>query len=663
MQKQTVDHDSDGLMRGMRLKPSSDLLDDLLAGSTIGLALFDADFLLLQCNDRYRELFNYSLDEARPGTPLSDLIRLKLLRRSQSPDQIDRLVSSALTRLKPGTDHKFDFQTSSNRPLSITRHCLTNGRLVETVVEIDNGSALQDFAPSAEQYAILARERMTHALEVMADGFALYDAEDRLVMYNKKYVDLNPHIADLISPGASFEEMLREGIKRAGFNTGSMSHEAFLAWRIQEHKTPGAPYDVQLADGRWIRVHEQRTDDGGTVGIRSDITELKTREAEILRMTQELRQKNIQFDTALNNMVQGLCMFDDSQTLVVCNRRYLDMYGFDPEIVKPGIKLREIMEYSVSIGNYADEDAASAVAARPIHAKLREIATLKQHLRDGRVIAVMHQPMPNGGSIATYQDITDLERHEERLRDYTQRLEVSNRELQDFARVASHDLQEPLRKIEAFGSRLTVKFADNLPDEGKMYVERMQNASSRMRRLIEDMLNFSRVTTKAQPFKQTALNEVIAGVLSDLQIRIEESEAEIVVDDLPVIDADATQMRQLFQNLIGNALKFRKPNQPPLIQVRSQTIKHSSICDGAYICRLEFVDNGIGFDNKYSEQIFTIFQRLHGKNEYEGTGIGLATCRKIAERHGGCIEAIGRPGDGATFVVTLPLTQASVDSG
>ena len=630
---------------------------DILDGATVGLALFDASLSLVVCNGRYASLFGYTDEDICPGRSIKDLIRLNLQRNNLSPDRIESRILLIARQIQPGKISSFEFESPSGQQLEVTRTCLRNGSLVETVEVVNEDHDIVGLNKDAEHLADLARERMTHALEGMADGFALYDADDRLVIYNRKYVEFNPHIADLIAPGASFEEMLREGVNRAGFNTGAMSRDEFFAWRLRQHRAPDAPYEVQLADGRWILIHEKRTEDGGIVGIRSDITELKEREADILRMTQELRRKNIQFDTALNYMVQGLCMFDDEQTLLVCNRRYLEMYGFDPEIVKPGIKLREIMEYSVSIGNYTAEEAERAIAERPDHAKLRERATLKQRLRDGRVIAVMHEPMPNGGSIATYQDISDLERHEQRLREYTKKLESSNRELQDFAYVASHDLQEPLRKIEAFGSRLSQKYTAELPDEAKVFVDRMQNAVVRMRQLINDLLDFSRVTTNARPFQPTDLNTVVAGVVSDLQVAIEESDAEILIDDLPTIDADAMQMRQLFQNLIGNALKFSKADTRPKIRIEAAIDAADVPEPQPAICRLTFVDNGIGFDNKYKDQIFTIFQRLHGRGEYDGTGIGLATCRKIAERHHGDIDADGRDGEGSVFTVTLPVSQ------
>lgn len=638
-------------------------LTDLLAGADAGLALFDEDLKLVFANDRYLTLCGYSKEDAAPGASLADLARLSLERSGESNATLEETIARGIKRLAAVGGYSFRFHAPSGYNIYIHRRLLENGQVVETVRETSGDSTGNKADDRLEMFAETARARMGQALESMADGFALFDDQDRLVAYNKKYVDLNPHIADVIAPGKKYEEMLRVGMERSGYETNGMDLEDFIAWRMEQHLNPGDPHDLLMNDGRWVRVHEKRTSDGGIVGIRSDITELKQREAEILRVSNELRRTNMQFDTALNNMIQGLCMFDADQTLLVCNRRYLEMYGFSADVVKPGIKLPEIMEYSVSLGNYTKEDAERAKAERPDHARSKERGTLKQFLRDGRVIAVMNEPMPDGSSIATYQDITDLERHEAELREYTKKLEVSNRELQDFAYVASHDLQEPLRKIETFGDRLKSKFGDEIPDGAQNYIERMQNATGRMRLLINDLLSYSRVTTKAKPFKSVDLDEVISGVLSDLQMRLDETEATVNYKDLPSLQADPTQMRQLLQNLIGNALKFQRPDVKPVVTVTAELIEGDFMAGVPDMCTLRVADNGIGFDNKYKDQIFTIFQRLHGRSEYEGTGIGLATCRKIVERHGGTIDADGVEGEGATFIVTLPVKQRNVEEG
>jgi signal transduction histidine kinase len=630
---------------------------DVFAGADIGLALFDSQLSLLACNTLYRTLCGYQSNEAKSGQKLQELIRTSYQRLNVPADEIEEKIESIVSRLEPGTAYTFRYTAPSGSSVEIRRRRLPNGTVVETAREIDTPVSGVDLNSQYELIAEKSRSRLTHALDVMADGFALYDAQDRLVLYNKKYVDYSPLAADIIMPGVAKVELLRESTRRGAFVLGGRTEEEYVQWRLERHRNPTEPLEVQQTDGRWVLITEKRTADGGIVGTRSDITEVKLREMEMLRISQQLHARNIHFDTALSNMVQGLCMFDSDQRLIVVNRRYLEIYGSSADVVKAGITLRELMEYSVSLGNYTKEEAEKALAERNDPARLRSRSTIKQRLKDGRIIAVMNEPMQDGGTIATYQDITEVELNAETMLQYTQKLEHSNRELIDFAYVASHDLQEPLRKIEAFGDRLNKKYLDLLPDDGKMFVDRMQNAASRMRRLINDLLSYSRVTTNAKPFERLALSNIVGEVLSDLQIRIEENQAKIEVGDLPILEGDPTQMRQLLQNLIGNALKFRKADVSPVVRVNANRIE--AFVEGQPVSQIELIieDNGIGFDNQYKEQIFTIFQRLHSRNEYEGTGIGLATCRKIVERHGGKIMATGEPGQGSKFTITFPLKQ------
>lgn len=254
------------------------------------------------------------------------------------------------------------------------------------------------------------------------------------------------------------------------------------------------------------------------------------------------------------------------------------------------------------------------------------------------------------------RDITELKRSRTEREAYAERLEVSNRELQDFAYVASHDLQEPLRKIQAFGGRLEDKFGDKLEGRGRDYLDRMLDAAARMQRLINDLLTFSRVTTKAQPFVPVDLSEVAEDVVSDLETRIEDTGGSVKVEELSEVEADPTQMRQLLQNLIGNALKFHREDVPPVVKVESRLLGEPGGQKNG-LCEVRVADNGIGFDEKYLDRIFTPFERLHGRMEYGGTGIGLAVCRKIVERHGGEITAESKPGEGTTFIFTLLCDQ------
>lgn len=246
-------------------------------------------------------------------------------------------------------------------------------------------------------------------------------------------------------------------------------------------------------------------------------------------------------------------------------------------------------------------------------------------------------------------EIAQRRQAEESLNLYTRRLEVSNRDLQDFAFVASHDLQEPLRKIQSFGNRLTAKYGPALGNVGRDYLERMGSAAQRMQSLIQALLDFSRVTTKSEPFSPVDLTPLLKEVTADLETRLEQTGGRVELGDLPTLQADPHQIRRLFLNLIGNALKFHR-EEKPVIKIYGAPLADSLTKE----YRIFVEDNGIGFDEKYLDRIFTPFQRLHGRGIYEGTGMGLAICRKIVERHGGTITAQSHPGEGSTFIVTLP---------
>jgi PAS domain S-box-containing protein len=258
-------------------------------------------------------------------------------------------------------------------------------------------------------------------------------------------------------------------------------------------------------------------------------------------------------------------------------------------------------------------------------------------------------------------DISDRKAAAQLLARQTEELARSNQELEQFAYIASHDLQEPLRKIEAFGDRLKRKYDKTLDEQGHDYLARMQNAAGRMRTLIQDLLAFSRVTTQSRGFAPLSLSTLLQDVLSDLEVRIQETHAQVTVGPMPTLDADALQMRQLFQNLIGNALKFQQPGASPIVNIQcsEENVVESDQSQPFY--RITVSDNGIGFDEKYLDRIFKVFQRLHGRTEYEGTGIGLAVCAKIAERHGGQLTAQSAPDQGATFIVSLPLHQPRIE--
>lgn len=272
--------------------------------------------------------------------------------------------------------------------------------------------------------------------------------------------------------------------------------------------------------------------------------------------------------------------------------------------------------------------------------------------------------------IGTGQDITEQQQAQQQLLEKTQELENTNTELQQFAYVASHDLQEPLRKIMTFASLLNKEAKEALTEKGRLYLDKIVQSSSRMQKLIDDILKFSSLNATDEVFAPTDLNAIIEQVLVDMEVLIEKTGAVIQTEKLPVVEAIPSQMGQLFLNLIGNAIKFRKETEKPFVQI-SGTETAGSRLTGEFplaakypyghqmrFAKITVQDNGIGFDETYAEKIFDIFQRLNSSKKQEGTGIGLAICKKIVDNHHGFIQARSRPGEGATFTIILPLTQS-----
>ncbi|MBO9561864.1 MAG: PAS domain-containing protein [Niastella sp.] len=265
--------------------------------------------------------------------------------------------------------------------------------------------------------------------------------------------------------------------------------------------------------------------------------------------------------------------------------------------------------------------------------------------------------------LGTVRDVTRLKQYEQELEVKVQELNRSNHELEEFAYVASHDLQEPLRKLTTFGERLKNKCADQLSEEGNLYVNRMMASAENMRILIDNLLEFSRVTRSQNPFERKSLDEIVKDVLNDQYLEVEEGKADVQVYDLPSVEMVTPQIRQLFNNLLSNAIKFRRKGIIPKITIKSEKLskiekERLKLRNGNLYYRIMVIDNGIGFEETYSEKIFQLFQRLHGKAEYPGSGMGLAICRKITDNHKGLIMADSTPGQGSTFSIILPETQA-----
>jgi signal transduction histidine kinase len=304
---------------------------------------------------------------------------------------------------------------------------------------------------------------------------------------------------------------------------------------------------------------------------------------------------------------------------------------------------------------------------------LMKVKTFSRLYQQSQELKQMHQSLKEEvevrklaqeALIAHQQQVNEMleqkvrERTEE-LREINKSLEASNHDLQQFASVASHDLKEPLRKIQLFGAILRDKFLHTDPN-ALSYMERIVGSSERMAKLINDLLNYSRLSV-ASIYEITDFNEMVKEILTDLELMITERDAVISVEKMPQIEAVPGQVRQVFQNIISNALKFTRKDTSPVIHIDADVVTDlnpdSATFSGGQYCRIVIRDNGIGFNEKYLSKIFTIFQRLHTSDLYEGTGIGLAIAKKVIDKHGGIITARSTEGEGAAFVIVLPLRQ------
>jgi signal transduction histidine kinase/CHASE3 domain sensor protein len=284
-----------------------------------------------------------------------------------------------------------------------------------------------------------------------------------------------------------------------------------------------------------------------------------------------------------------------------------------------------------------------------------------------RYLMIVARPKENPGThqvdiLGIVLDLTEQKAYEAQLQQFTAELQRSNQDLEQFAYVASHDLQEPLRKIRAFGDRLTAKYQSILEEQGSDYVSRMQSAAARMQVLIEELLSFSRVSRPGMLTETLDVNEIVSEIREDLETQIRREGATLVSGNLPSVRGERSQIKRLLQNLISNSVKFHKNGKGSRVEIKGTIVRGGDAQNEFNVplpkqkyARIEVKDDGIGFDEKYLEKIFTIFQRLHGRAEYEGTGIGLAICRKIVVNHGGFITARSEENKGSTFIVILPI--------
>jgi signal transduction histidine kinase len=419
----------------------------------------------------------------------------------------------------------------------------------------------------------------------------------------------------------------------------------------------GEPFMTQYfleTTGRWLEVSVSKMDANRLIFIFTDITAIKQKQLEIEQSAEKLR-------TVINTSQAGFFMakpvWNEQQEIIdfqftMANQVLASFVSKAPEDLIGALGSQWFTRYKTN--GLFDRFCHSYLTGIKQQFDFHYIGDI------GETWANVMTTRLGDELLGSFTNFTPIKKLQLQLEKTVSDLQRSNASLEEFAYAASHDLQEPLRKINAFTDRLMEDLSDQLNSNHRGMFDRIQSATLRMRSLIEDLLTYSQVSAKCETFKTVKLEDVVQHVLQDLETTINDTKAHLTTSQLGEIEGDERQLRQLFQNLIGNALKYRKPDVVPQVRITGRKIKKEQApCSlpasgPSQYHLIQVSDNGIGFEQEYAEKIFQVFQRLHGRTEYSGTGVGLAIAQKVVTNHDGFIVAHSQPGEGATFSVLLP---------
>jgi PAS domain S-box-containing protein len=491
-----------------------------------------------------------------------------------------------------------------------------------------------------ERQAAAAQRRFMEALENVPASLMLCDSEDRIVFCNSATQRYFPTASHLLVPGTKFEDLLRAHATSGYVEGIGKDLESWIAERMRSHRNGETNITRSYQDGRWSQIVERRTFDGGVIGIRLDITELKTREIE--REAAQARLKD-----AIETMPASLILYDREEKILLHNDRASKLFPEIADLLVPGTRLEDMVRTRQRRLRPESSEAEIEQAVQKRLQQFRNPGILPpDQLPDGTWTQAIERRTIEGGTVCVRIDVTELKRQEEALIEYSEELQRSNAELEQFAYVASHDLQEPLRMVASYCQLLQRRYKDKLEDDANEFIGFAVEGANRMQRLINDLLSYSRVGRKGGDPETMAFADLARSALTNLQSAIAEGGAQITIGEMPQIRGVRLQLVQLLQNIIGNAIKFRREDVVPRISITAERE------DAMW--RFTVADNGIGIEKEYLDRVFLIFQRLHERSKYPGTGIGLAIAKKVIENHGGRIWIESTPGQGSRFNFTLP---------
>lgn len=509
-------------------------------------------------------------------------------------------------------------------------------------------------------------------LNASVDLIAVYDKETRLISMNKQ-CELVYKVNKEEWIGKTFLEIFPDGKDSQPYADllaalqGEKVHNLTFSSSVVQKHYENFLLPLKHDDGEVYAVLVMAHDNTAIIDATKDLQQANT---ELKQVVEQLRRSEERYYRMTNEV-------EDYAIILMSTEGIIENWNRGAEKIK-GYRADEIVGKHFSIF-YSPEDQKKNLPKKLLETASREGKSAFEGWRVRKngskfwgsiVITALHDTDNNilGFSKVT-RDLTERKIAEDKLQMYAdellqknKELERSNSELSSFSYVASHDLQEPLRKIQGFGNLIMNSEISKLSDTGKDYFNRMIKAASRMQNLIDSLLEFSRTTTEARNFEDVELNELLEEVKRDMRERIESSGAVIHSQKLPTLSVIPFQFRQLLSNLISNAIKYARKDVKPAINILAKCIPAEEMDDpraAASVNYYQFIirDNGIGFEEEYAEKIFELFQRLHGKNEYVGSGIGLAICKKIVENHSGWIKAESEPGAGSALIFYIPVRE------
>ena len=505
----------------------------------------------------------------------------------------------------------------------------------------------------SELAAAAAQQRLRESIESLAGGFALFDANERLVLCNRRYGDLYAGARDLLVPGMRFEEIVTAAASAGNFPQAGERWDLWVEEHLQHFRNPGPPFELELRDGAWFRVAERRTADGGFVVISTNITELRRRETELRNIGEELRHKNVLLDAALDNMVQGLAMYDVNQRLIICNQRFLDLYNLPASMGQPGTDLVEILDYTAKLEGLTPEQANTMRQRRMGTAASVKQAKLQDFLSNGRVINVLHRPMPGGGSLATYDDVTGSYSAERQLRSAKEEAELASRAKSDFLANVSHELRTPLNAIIGFSEIIKDQLFGPMGNQRyREYAIDIHDSGTHLLSLINDILDLSKIEAGKFELHEEPIDFETATKSSFRIMRDRAEEAGVTLEldvppKLPRLRADPRAVKQILLNLLSNAVKFTDAGGR--VVVSAQLAGNGGL-------RIQVEDTGIGIAEEDIAKAMAPFGQVDSSlsRKYEGTGLGLPLTRRLVDLHDGSLTLTSQAEQGTCVTINFP---------